>query len=469
MRYRRIFKEYSSRRSALLPIYDGTIIFGAAWLAHKIYLNSWILSGQYSLVVGISLLLTALLFPQFHLYKAWRGASLLGEIRTVTLAWFTVLFFLFAFAFATKMGATFSRGWVSLWTLLGWSGLASGRMVLSFVLKWCRSHGFNQRRIVMVSTSKLGREVAERFLSSPWLGFHIAGFFCTAPKQFDDFSPRFPVVGSLEEAVPFVEREGIEQVWVVIPLREENSVKKLMHELRYSTADIYFVPDIFSFQLLNHSISEVAGFPVLNLSTTPMMGINRLVKALEDSILAFFILLLVSPLMFIIAMGVKLSSPGPVIFKQKRHGLNGELITVYKFRTMRIHREEKGKMTQASRSDPRITPFGAFLRRSSLDELPQFINVLQGRMSIVGPRPHAVEHNDQYKRLINDYVRRHKVKPGITGWAQINGWRGETDTVEKMKKRIEYDLCYIKNWSLWFDIVILLRTVKVVLQRNGAY
>lgn len=458
MHYRRILKEYSNRRSVLLPIYDCIVILIAAWFAHKVYLSSWIFSEEYSLVVGMSLLLVALLFPQFHLYKVWRGASMLNEIRSVTLAWSTVLLFLFALAFATKMGSAFSRGWVGLWALIGWIGLVAGRIALCLVLKWFRSHGFYQRRTVIVSTSKLGREVAERLLSSPWIGLHIAGFFCEDPKKADGLLSGLPVVGSLGEAVPFVEREGIDQVWVAMPLREEDSVKQLMHELRHSTVDICFIPDIFSFRLLNHSISEVAGLPVLNLSITPMMGINRLVKTLEDGILAFLILFLISPLMFIIAIGVKLSSPGPVIFKQKRHGWDGKPITVYKFRTMRVHKED-GRVTQASRNDPRITPFGAFLRRTSLDELPQFINVLQGKMSIVGPRPHAIEHNEQYKRLINDYVRRHKVKPGITGWAQINGWRGETDTFEKMKKRVEYDLCYIENWSLWFDLKIIIITV----------
>jgi putative colanic acid biosynthesis UDP-glucose lipid carrier transferase len=469
MHYRRILKEYSNQRSALLPIYDGIAVLIAAWVAHRVYLNSWIPSEEYSLVVGISLLLVALLFPQFHLYKVWRGVSMLNEIRSVTLAWSTVLLFLFAIAFATKMGAAFSRGWVGLWGLIGWSGLAGGRIALRLALKWFHLHGFYQQRIVIVSTSKLGREVAERLLSSPWLSLHIAGFFCEDPKKVDDLLPRLSVVGSLGEAVPFVEREEINQVWVAMALREEDSVKQLMHELRHSTVDICFVPDIYSFRLLNHSISEVAGLPVLNFSITPMMGINRLVKTLEDRILAFLLLLLISPLMFIIAIGVKLSSPGPAIFKQRRHGWDGKPITVYKFRTMKVHREEKGQITQASKNDSRITPFGAFLRRTSLDELPQFINVLQGQMSIVGPRPHAIEHNEQYKRLINDYVRRHKVKPGITGWAQVNGWRGETNILEKMQKRIEYDLWYIENWSLWFDLKIILLTVFKGFVGQNAY
>jgi putative colanic acid biosynthesis UDP-glucose lipid carrier transferase len=200
-----------------------------------------------------------------------------------------------------------------------------------------------------------------------------------------------------------------------------------------------------------------------------MEGFNRYIKAFEDRVLAFFILILISPLLAVIAIGVKLTSPGPVLFKQLRHGWDGKPIKVYKFRTMVLHAEENGRVTQARKNDDRITPFGAFLRRTSLDELPQFFNVLQGRMSIVGPRPHAIAHNDEYKDQIDEYMLRHKVKPGITGWAQVNGWRGETDTLEKMQKRIEYDLYYIDHWSLWFDIKIIVLTLFKGFVGNNAY
>jgi len=251
-------------------------------------------------------------------------------------------------------------------------------------------------------------------------------------------------------------------------LKAEDRVKEILYDLRHSTATIRFVPGIFGFRLLNHSVTEVAGMAVLDLSATPMVGLNRAVKAVEDRVLALLILVLVSPLMVFLALGVKLTSPGPVLFKQKRHGWDGNPIRVYKFRSMVVHCEEGGQVSQAQKSDARITPFGAFLRRTSLDELPQFFNVLQGRMSIVGPRPHAIAHNEQYKDQIEAYMLRHKVKPGITGWAQVNGLRGETDTLDKMKKRIEYDLYYIENWSLWFDIkIIALTLVKGFVHKNA--
>jgi putative colanic acid biosynthesis UDP-glucose lipid carrier transferase len=229
-----------------------------------------------------------------------------------------------------------------------------------------------------------------------------------------------------------------------------------------------FVLDIFGLDLLNHSITDVAGFPVLNIRSTPMMGVNRLVKAIEDRMVAGLILMLISPVLLLIAIAIKCHSKGPVFFKQYRHGWDGRIIKIYKFRTMIEHQENEGWVTQATFDDRRVTRLGRFLRKTSLDELPQFINVLQGRMSIVGPRPHAVAHNEFYKDSIDTYMQRHRVKPGITGWAQVNGWRGETDTLDKMQKRIDYDLYYINNWSLGFDLKIIFLTLfRGFISRNA--
>jgi putative colanic acid biosynthesis UDP-glucose lipid carrier transferase len=222
-------------------------------------------------------------------------------------------------------------------------------------------------------------------------------------------------------------------------------------------------------KLVNHGVSEVVGVPMLDLSASPIIGGRRVLKALEDIFISALILILISPLLAAIAIAVKLTSPGPVLYRQKRHGWNGEEITVYKFRSMVVHHENGGGVTQAKKNDPRITPLGAFLRRTSLDELPQFINVIQGRMSIVGPRPHAVVHNEEYKELVPGYMLRHKVKPGITGWAQIHGLRGETDTLDKMKKRVEYDLYYIENLSIWMDLKIILATMFKGFVNESAY
>jgi putative colanic acid biosynthesis UDP-glucose lipid carrier transferase len=242
----------------------------------------------------------------------------------------------------------------------------------------------------------------------------------------------------------------------------------MLDELEDTTASVYFLPDIYVFDLMQARFDNVAGMPVIAIRETPFTGVNSMVKRISDIVLASLILVMLLPIMAVIAAAVKITSPGPVIFRQRRYGLYGEEIIVYKFRSMTVA-EDGAKVVQAKRGDQRVTKIGGFLRRSSLDELPQFINVLQGRMSIVGPRPHAVAHNEQYRKLIKGYMLRHKVKPGITGWAQVNGLRGETETLDKMEARIQYDLDYLRVWSLWFDLWIILLTVRVVLKRENAF
>jgi putative colanic acid biosynthesis UDP-glucose lipid carrier transferase len=245
-------------------------------------------------------------------------------------------------------------------------------------------------------------------------------------------------------------------------------ILSLLDDLKDTTVSIFFAPDIFLTDLIQGRMDYVAGVPVVAVCDTPFTGINGLVKRASDIVLSIIILLLISPLLLAIAIGVKMSSPGPALFRQRRYGLDGKEIVVYKFRSMTVQ-EDGGVVKQATRNDQRITRFGGFLRRTSLDELPQFINVLQGRMSIVGPRPHAVSHNETYRKLIKGYMVRHKVKPGITGWAQVNGYRGETETVDKMQKRIEYDLEYLRTWSLGLDLWIIVKTVAVVFSDRNAY
>lgn len=458
MGYRGVLKEHATLLSGLLHSSDWGATLLAAWVAYRIYFGNWDLSAEYFVVVAVVVLLVALLFPHFHLYRAWRGASILDEVVAITLAWTMVLFLLFAFVFYTKMGSSFSRGWIGTWALLGWSALASGRVLLRMVLHWLRSHGFNQRRIVIVGTEGLGEEVARRLLASPWIGLQVKGFFNTSFTNLVE--PGVPILGGLHDIADYVAVESIDQVWIAMPLKELDQLELLLNTLRNSAVDIRFIPDVFSFRLLNHSVAEVAGFPVMNLSVTPMDGVNRLIKALEDRVLALLLLLLLSPLLLLIALCIKFSSHGSVLIQQKRMGWDGRHIMVYKFRSMEDQQEGSSQLTHASNGDAHVTPFGEFLRRTALDELPQLFNVLQGSMSIVGPRPHSIERNNEYKDLVDDYMLRYKVKPGITGWAQIHGWRGETETIEKMRKRVEYDLYYIENWSLWLDLRIILLTVS---------
>jgi putative colanic acid biosynthesis UDP-glucose lipid carrier transferase len=328
------------------------------------------------------------------------------------------------------------------WSVSTWIVLIISRVIARNTLGWMREKGLNIRNIVLVGNNKLSEEIASKLQKEIWAGFNLKGVFI---KDYDpeDTVVGHPVLGGINYISEYVEENNIDQVWIVMPLKEEEAVMRVINELKLSTVDIRYVPDIFGLNLFNHSITEVIGYPIINLSVSPMVGMNKFVKVIEDRFLALIIFIAFLPIMLLIGVIVKLTSKGLILFKQKRHGWDGRIINVYKFRTMHLHAEKGGNVTQAISEDHRITNFGKFLRRASLDELPQLYNVLQGRMSLVGPRPHAIEHNLDYREKIDQYMLRHKVKPGITGWAQVNGFRGETNTIDKMKKRIEYDILRI--------------------------
>jgi len=462
MRYRGVLREYAALWPVMLRVGDVLIVVLSGWLASVIYPKGMLTLPGYILGMVLAVLLCQVLFPAFGMYRAWRGVSFGEEIRAITLAWTTTLVTLTFFAFITKTGPDFSRGWFMIWLVVGWITLVAGRFSLRLALRKLRRHGFNQRRIAIVGDQAKAAEVAEKLADESWTGLVVSAVFPPLPSPTsaaDDFA----------ELLAFVQGGGADQVWIVVPLRDEQTIHRVQFALRHSTADVRYVPDISGFKLLNQSIDEVAGLPVISLSSSGMDSVDILVKAIEDRLLAVLILTLLGPLMIAIALGVKLSSPGPILFRQLRSGIGGETITVLKFRSMVVHAEASGQLTQARHNDPRLTPFGAFLRRTSLDELPQFFNVLTGEMSIVGPRPHAIEHNEQYKLLVDRYMARHKIKPGITGWAQVNGFRGETDTLEKMQNRVECDLYYIEHWSIWFDLKIIAQTIVRGFQGPNAY
>jgi putative colanic acid biosynthesis UDP-glucose lipid carrier transferase len=296
----------------------------------------------------------------------------------------------------------------------------------------------------------------------------VQGFFDDRAEVRLQLDGKDRLLGRLTELADWVKTHSVEVIFIALPIGHLPRITHLLNDLRDTTASIYFVPDIFMFDLIQGRMDTIGGLPVLAICETPFHGVNAMVKRVSDIVLATLILILISPLLALIAIGVKMSSPGPILFKQRRYGLDGREVYVYKFRSMRVM-DDGAVVKQATKGDPRVTPFGAFIRRTSLDELPQFINVLQGRMSIVGPRPHAVAHNEEYRKLIKGYMIRHKVKPGITGWAQVNGLRGETETVDKMEKRIEYDLDYLRHWSLKLDLQIIWKTIFVVLKKDNAY
>ena len=469
MRYRGALREYAAVWELVLRVADAAAVVLSGWLAGLIYLGDIPHSPRYILGLLLSGSLCLTMFPVFNLYRAWRGSSLGEEIQAITLAWLATLATLTFLAFITKTGEEFSRGWFLIWLGLGWLLLVLARIVLRSLLLALRRRGFNQRRLLLVGNQAQADMLSARLDGMPWIGLSVAGVF---PSVRLGQSPALVASEErdLAELTALVRESGVDQVWIMVSLQKATMViRRVQYALRHETADVRYVPDISDLELLNQSVTEVAGFPVISLSSSGMNGMDRLVKMVEDRVLAAAILLLISPLMLLIAAGVKLSSRGPVLFRQRRLGLGGEEIMVLKFRSMVVHAEAPGSVTQASKTDARITPFGAFLRRTSLDELPQFWNVLCGEMSIVGPRPHALEHNEQYKHLVDKYMLRHKVKPGITGWAQINGYRGETDTLEKMQQRVAHDLHYLKNWSLWLDLKIIGLTVVRGFVHHNAY
>jgi putative colanic acid biosysnthesis UDP-glucose lipid carrier transferase len=327
---------------------------------------------------------------------------------------------------------------------------------------------FNARTAVIAGYNTASVQLAQRLKQNPGVRLEVAGFFDDRSMDRLGMEPDASLIGPLADLGDYVKKNRTDVIFIALPIRHLKRVMNLLDDLRDTTCSIYYVPDVFVFDLVQARSGEILGIPVVAMCETPFYGYRGVAKRLTDVFLSVTVLLLLLPLLAVVAMLVKVSSPGPVIFKQRRYGLDGQEIAVYKFRTMKVT-EDGPSIRQASKSDDRITPVGAMLRRSSLDELPQLINVLQGRMSLVGPRPHAVAHNEEYRKLIKGYMIRHKVLPGITGLAQVNGCRGETAKLEEMEARVNYDLEYLRHWSPMLDIKIMLLTVVRLFRDDKAY
>lgn len=463
-----LLKEYSRAISMLNRSMDMFTIILAGMLAYAYRFGDLALPSSYLSAIAIGTLFTPLIFSFFNIYASVRGEGFIKHSVTLLQAVSVMGLMLAGLSFFTKSGAEFSRTWFIYWISFAMVLLFLYRCSLLLFLRFMRARGLNERRVVIIGASELGIKFADTVQQALWTGFRIITFLDDHAEEKPAFIHHIPVIQTPGNLGQYLSEKSVDEIWLALPLSAQERVKEILFELRHHTITTRFVLDIFGLDLLNHSVTDIAGFPVLNIRFSPMRGVNRIIKAVEDRILAFLILIFISPILAMLALGVKLGSKGPVLFKQRRLGWDGRVINVYKFRTMYQHEEEQGQITQATQDDKRVTAFGRFLRCSSLDELPQFINVLQGRMSIVGPRPHALAHNELYKDVINTYMLRHHVKPGITGWAQVNGWRGETDTLAKMQKRVEYDLYYINNWSLGFDLkIIFLTFIRGFYNRNA--
>ena len=438
---------------------DPFLLTGSLW-----FLALWFEGGLSNPYFLLGFVIFSLTFPGGHHLRA----TPLRLLRDVLLNWTLLAGLLFVFGWAAHLLRHFDQDVILNWLWLAPVTQLTGHLALKALASRVMDSPAETRRAVIVGANDQGMELASHIADDPLCGLRVDGLFDDRSAERIKAHDSLPLLGRLADLPPYVQARHVDVIFLSLPMTTQARILKLLDDLRDTTASIYFVPDFFVTDLIQGRMDSIAEVPVVAVCESPFVGINGLIKRASDVVLSALILVLTSPLLLAIAAGVKLTSRGPLIFKQRRYGLDGREILVYKFRSMTVC-EDGPVIVQASKEDSRITPFGAFLRKTSLDELPQFINVLQGRMSIVGPRPHAVAHNELYRGQIKGYMVRHKVKPGITGWAQVNGLRGETDTVEKMQARVEHDLDYLRNWSLRLDLYIIARTIATVLQDQYAY
>lgn len=422
----------------------------------------------YQLMAIMVFLLALIIFREVDLHRCWRTGGMRAQSGHLMVAWLLLIGILLFLGYVTKSSDHFSRRVLTTWFVIAPILILTGHTVAQVLMRRFYSTEKNTASVVIAGVSDIGRRMARQITEDTHLGMSLRGFFDDRNSERLALGKGERLLGNLGDVAEYVGAHKVDRIYIALPMMQERRITRLLEDLRDTTASIYFIPDIFIFDLIQARMSEVNGIPVVSVCETPFHGVRGLLKRLSDVVAASIILILLSPLLVLIALGVKMDSPGPILFRQRRYGLDGEEIVVYKFRTMTVC-EDTGEIVQAKRDDRRITRFGAFLRRTSLDELPQFINVLQGRMSVVGPRPHAVAHNEMYRKVIKGYMVRHKVRPGITGWAQVNGLRGETETLEKMQARIDYDLDYLRHWSVLLDVRIILRTVFLIFGDRRAY
>lgn len=445
---------------------DGTMVGCSLWIAQCLLLQP---VHEQTWLVGMAASIAFYVYGEFlGLYRISRSRSPDIELVSTTAAWGLSMLTLLGFGFLTRVSDSFSRSSVFAWFLLAGLGLMLARMLFRASLEACHRRGIGVKRTAIAGMNELGLKVAENAALHPECGLNIVGFFDDREphrlSKAPEATPGF--CGTINDMLVMAKAGQIDNVLVTLPMRAENRIQSIMTELGDTTASVYIVPDFFVFELLHSRWSEVGGLPVVSVFESPLYGVDGVAKRCLDIAIAILGLIFVSPILLICALLVRSSGPGPIFFRQKRYGLDGREILVWKFRSMRTC-DNGPVVKQATKDDPRVTPIGRILRRTSLDELPQLFNVIAGNMSLVGPRPHANAHNEHFRKLIRGYMLRHKVKPGITGLAQVEGSRGETDTVEKMQMRIDLDHRYIREWSLWLDIKIILRTFWVVFHKEA--
>ncbi len=435
-----------------------SIIMSVAILLGLDYWRTGELGVPYRMLAAITILVMFIVYKLLEVFSPARG-RILGVVQ-ITKGWVVTVFIVLSLGFITKTSHEFSRLVISSWIILGYVAQVAGLLISFQLAKKSNFHFGEPMRTLVVGSHLLAKHLVDSLNKNVWLPDVVVGVVDNDTSGQDDWDQStVPWLGSTRDIVAIVDEQNIRRVYVALPLGSTGMIEALYEKLLDKNIDIIWAPDIFSLKLLNHGVREVAGVPLLTLSESPMANEGRaLAKAVMDYTITVLMLIILSPIMIATAIAIKLTSPGPVFYKQKRHGWDSRVIDVWKFRSMVMHQEDGDKVSQATREDARITPIGRFIRRTSIDELPQLFNVLGGSMSLVGPRPHALQHNQYYSEHIKSYMIRHRLKPGITGLAQVSGCRGETETVEKMENRVKFDIDYINHRSILLDLKILVMT-----------
>ncbi|MFN0164375.1 MAG: undecaprenyl-phosphate glucose phosphotransferase [Burkholderiales bacterium] len=445
--------------SAIEALLDPAVLVASLWVVALVY------EGQ---LPPAYLILAVIVFSITFPGTSRLQFSVRRVITDVVFTWTWIAGLLLLTGVATRYIREFDEAAVLTWLWAAPTAQIGAHLLLRVAAPWVLALQGPAQRAVIVGMNDQGLALAGRIADARYTRMQLLGFFDDRARDRLTGTTDHALLGKLADLPRYARENRVQLIYLSLPMASQPRILSVLSDLKDTTASIYFVPDMFVTDLIQGRSGQVYGMPVISVCETPFRGANGVIKRLSDLVLATLILVLMLPVMLLIALAIKLDSRGPVIFKQRRYGLDGEEIQVYKFRSMSVT-EDGAQIVQVSRNDARVTHVGAFLRRTSLDELPQFVNVLQGRMSIVGPRPHAVAHNEMYRKLITGYMLRHKVRPGITGWAQVNGFRGETRELEKMKARVDYDLDYLRNWSLALDLRIIIKTVLVVFRDQGAY
>jgi len=452
----------------LARLFDVAMIVGGAAVASQIRFE-YIEAHAYSVAfVAFAAAFSLALFPGFGVYESWRGRSKVMLACQVSLGWLVVQGCALALMFSLHRLDYVSRLWFAYWTAMSGALMIAGRLATHVVLARMRKSGMNLHQVAIVGCGRHCNSIVRKIDRATDSGFRATAAFNVSPES-GRLNTRVPVFEDHDAFVNYVRTQNVHEVWLALPLSQERTILRFVNEFRDDLVNVRFIPDVRSLALFEAGVTDLLGETAINLVASPLSQSALLQKEIFDRLFALAAIIAVSPLLISIALAIKLTSRGPVFFRQRRKGADGRVFKIYKFRSMRVHTEQAGVLRQATRNDPRVTRVGAFLRRTSLDELPQFFNVLLGDMSVVGPRPHALEHDDLYQKVVSGYIHRYRIKPGITGWAQVNGFRGETDLIEKMEGRVAHDLYYLGNWSFGLDMKIIAATIFKGLRHTNAY